>query len=308
MPLIEARSQLAAAVESVEGTAEALAAANAILARNIKFDPDISVEELDLQSSSLSPFPGVAGGRMARMTFETELKGSGTAGTAPEVGVLFRACGFGQTIVGGTSVTYAPASSAIPCLTMAKYVDGKKYLMAGARGNFEIQLNAAKPGIIAWDFLGTSITDTDTALLGGITYRSTRAPAFMGATFTIDSYAAIVEAIRIATGNTVELRDDVNSTQGYLSAVLSKRLMTMSLNPENVLIATHDFVADWEAGTQVAFSAVWGGTAGNIVTITQPKCQYDKVGLGTRKGMSSNEISAKLRRSSGDDEISIAFT
>jgi hypothetical protein len=86
-PLIEARSQLAAKVE------------------------DVDMEELNLQSSSLSPFPAVAGGGFARMTFETPLKGSGVAGTPPEISALFRACGLCETTVGGTSVTYAPASA-----------------------------------------------------------------------------------------------------------------------------------------------------------------------------------------------------
>jgi hypothetical protein len=270
-PLIEARSQLAAKVEDVEGTAETLSATYAILARNIKFDPEINVEQLGLQSSSLSPFAGVPGGRQARMTFECELKGSGTAGTAPEIAPLIRACGFGETLVGGTSATYAPASSSIPSLTMAKYIDGKRYLMAGARGNFSLALNAGKPGIIAFDFLGTSIADSDTALLSGITYQATRAQPFQNASLTIDSYAAILEALGIETGNSIELRDSANALQAYLSAVIGKRNMKLKLNPEDVLIATHDFCDDWENGTLVALTATLGATAGNICTITAPK-------------------------------------
>ncbi|MBW1666715.1 MAG: hypothetical protein JRJ66_01450 [Deltaproteobacteria bacterium] len=308
MPLLEARSQLAAKVESTEGTAETLSATDAVLARAVTYDPDIEVEELDLQSSSLSPFAGAAGGRMARMTFECELKGSGTAGTPPEIGKLIRACGFEETIVGGTSVTYDPASDSIPSLTIAKYVDGKRYLMAGARGNFEIRLAAGKPGIIAFDFLGTAIADSDTSLLSGVSYHSTRAQPFQNASFQIDSYSAIVEAITIATGNTVELRESVNAAQGYLSAVLSKRLMTMSLNPEDVLIATQDFWDDWESGALVAFTATLGATEGNICTITAPKVQYVKLGQGERRGMAIYEMDCVLRRDSGDDEISIAFT
>jgi len=308
MTIIDARSQLAAKAEGTEGTAESLAAANAILARNIKFDPDINVEELDLQSSSLSPFAGVPGGRQARMTFECELKGSGTAGTAPQIGVLIKACGYAETIVGGTSVTYAPASSAIDSLTIAKYADGKRYLMAGARGNFEIKLPAGKPGIIAFDFLGTAIADSDATLLSGITYDATRAQAFQNASFTIDSYAAIVEAIAIKSGNTLKLRESVNSAQGFLSAVITKRLAEMSLNPEDVLIATQDFWDTWENGTLVAFTAQLGATAGNILTITAPKVQYGKVGQADREGVGNYDIDAKLRRNSGDDELSLAFT
>ncbi len=308
MPLIDARSQLAAKIESVEGTAETLAASDALAAGDIKFDPDVNIEELGLQSSSLSPYAGVAGGGIGRLTFKAELKGSGSAGTPPEIGKLLRACGYAETIVGGTSVTYDPASSSIPCLTMAHYLDGKRYLMAGARGNWEIPLNAGKPGIITFDFLGTSIAESDTNLLTGLSLQTTRAQPFQNASFTIDSYAAIVEAIVIASGNTIDLRDDVNSAQAYLSAIIADRMATMKLNPEDVLIATHDFWTKWKAGTQVAFTAQLGATAGNILTITAPKVQYGKVGQGERKGYATKEIDAVLRRSSGDDELSLAFT
>jgi hypothetical protein len=307
-PLIEARSQLAAKVEDVEGTAETLSATYAILASNIKFDPDVDMEELNLQSSSLSPFPAVAGGRLARMTFQTPLKGSGAAGTPPEISALFRACGLGETTVGGNSVTYAPASASIPSLTMAKYIDGKRYLMAGARGNFTINLNAGKAGIIAFDFLGTSIADSDTSLLSGISYQTTRAQPFQNASLSINSYAAILEALSIESGNAIELRDSANALQGYLSAIIGKRNMKLKLNPEDVLIATHDFWDDWEKGTLVALSATLGATAGNICTITAPKVQYTKIGQGDRKGYATSEIDANLIRNSGDDEISIAFT
>lgn len=308
MPLIDERSQLAAKIEDTEGTPESLAAADAVLASEIKFDPDVNLEELNLQSSSLSPFPGVAGGRMGRMTFKCELKGSGTAGTEPEIGKLIKACGYGETIVGGTSATYVPASTGIPSLTMAKYMDGKRYLMAGARGNFTINLNAGKPGWINFDFLGTSITDSDTSLLTGISYQTSRAQPFQNANFTINSYSAIIEALAIASGNTLALREDANSEQAYLSAAITKRLATLKLNPEDVLLATHDFWAAWEAGTLVALSAQLGQTAGNILTITAPKVQYGKVGQGSRNGIAVNEIDATLRRNAGDDELSLAFT
>jgi len=308
MPLIDARSQLAAKIEVTEGAAEVLANTDAVLASNVKFDPDIEVEELDLQSASLSPFAAVAGARKARMTFECPLKGSGAAGTAPEIGKLIKACGFGETVVVSTSVTYLPGSASIPSLTIARYVDGKKYLMAGARGTFEIQLRAGRKPIVAFDFLGTALADTDEGPLAAVTYQASVAKPFQNGSFTINAYAAIVEAITIATGNQLDLRPDVNSVQGYKSAVIAKRLMTMKLNPEDVLITTHDFWATWEAGTLVAFTAAINGGAGNITTITAPKVQYGKVGQGIRGGMLTYEIDAALRRNAGDDELSIAFT
>lgn len=308
MPLIEKRAQLAAKVEGTEGTAETLAAADAVLSGAIKYDPEIEVEDLNLVSSSLSPFPGVAGGRQAKMSFECPLKGSGTAGTAPEIGKLIKACGYTETVVASTSVTYTPASSGAPSLTMAKYVDGKRYLMAGARGNFEIELKAGKPGKIKFDFVGTAIADTDTALLTAISYQTSLVQPFQNASFTIDSYAAIIESLVIESGNKIELRDSVNAAHGYLSAIIGERLATLKLNPEDVLIATQDFWADWEAGTLVALSALLGATAGNRLTITAPKVQYKKIGQGERKGLAVYEIEGSLIRNAGDDELSLAFT
>jgi len=90
--------------------------------------------------------------------------------------------------------------------------------------------------------------------------------------------------------------------------VIGKRLATMKLNPEDVRIATQDFWADWENGTLVAFTAQLGQSAGNILTITAPKVQYGKIGQGERKGYGIYDIDAILRRSSGDDELSLAFT
>lgn len=306
--MLEKRSQLAAKVEVTEGTAETLAAADAVSSGAIKFDPEIEVEDLNLVSSSLSPYPGIAGARQAKMSFECPLKGSGVAGTAPEIGELIRACGYVETVVASTSVTYTPTSSAIPSLTIAKYVDGKRYLMAGARGNFDIELKAGKPGKIKFDFVGTAIADSDLALLSGVSYQSSLAQPFQNASFTINSYAAIIEALTITSGNKIELRDSVNSLQGFLSAIIGERMATLKLSPEDVLIATHDFWATWEAGTRVALSALLGSTAGNRLTITAPRVQYKKVGQGERKGLATYEIDAMLTRYAGDDELSLAFT
>ena len=309
-PLKERVSQLAAKAEVTEGTAEALTAAEAILSRLISFDPDIELTELDLVSSSMSQFPGVAGKRMATITFETEFKGSGVAGTAPEVAALFGACSMEETIVGGTSVTYTPYDNSNDgaSITIAKYIDGKRYLMAGCRGNFVLNMVAGEPAMITWTFTGVLEADSDTALLAAVTYDSTRSQPFINASMTLDAYAAVVEAIVIDMANDVALRDSVNGATGYLSAIIGNRLPTMTINPEDVLIATHDFWDDWENGTEVAFTATLGGTAGNICTITAPKVQYGKVGQGSRNGYAVNEIDAFLRRDSGGDELSLAFT
>lgn len=306
--LIWERLQIAAKVEGTEGTAEALTNAEAILAKNVKYDPEIKMTQRPAASSSLSPFPYVAGSRQAKVTFDVELKGSGTAGTAPEVGPLLLGCGMGETIVGGTSVTYLPASSSIGSYTIGWYVDGKKYVVAGCRGTFKLELKAGEPAVFHFEFMGTAIEDSDTALLAAVSYDSTEPVPFQNASLTLHSYAAVVETVEIDMGNELALRPSANAAQGNISAIIARREPKMTLNPEDVLVATKDWWAIWEAGTQAALSLALTGAAGNICTITAPKVQVHKMTPSEREGVAVQEMECLLARSSGDDELSLAFT
>lgn len=308
MPLLWKRLQIAAKIEVAEGTAIALAAEDAVLANNVSYDPEIKMTARAAASSSLSPFPKVAGSRQAKITFDVDLKGSGTAGTAPEYGKLLKACGMGETTVALTSVTYLPASASIVCLTLGWYVDGKKYILAGCRGTWKMDLKAGEPGVIHFEFLGTAIEDSDVALLAGVSYQTTNPPPFLSGTFTLATYAGIIESLSIDLGNSLMLRPSVNAAQGYISTIITGREPKLTINPEDVLVATKDWWALWEAGTLSALSAVVGATAGNICTITTPKVQIGKMKPADRDGIGVQEMECELFRNSGDDEISLAFT
>jgi len=306
--LIWKRLQIAAKVEGTEGTAEALTNAEAILAANVAYDPEIKMTDRPAASSSLSPFPKVAGARQAKISFDVELKGAAAAGTAPEYGPLLKGCGMGETVVAATSVTYKPASASIGSYTIGWYVDGKKYVAAGCRGTFKLELKAGEPGVLHFEFLGTAIDDSDTALLSGVSYSAVVPVAFQNASFTLDTYAGVIEAVSIDLGNNVALRPSANATQGYVCAIIGSREPKMTLNPEDVLVATKDWWAKWEAGSTVAFTAALTGSAGNICTITAPKVQILKMKPGERDGIAIQEMECLLSRNSGDDELSLAFT
>jgi len=238
-----------------------------------------------------------------------ELKGSGTAGTAPALGKLFKACGFGETVVAITSVTYAPASSSISSLTLALYNDGVIFKMWGARGNVSLKLDAGKPAMLHFVFTGADFTVTDGVMLSsGIAYESTKPQPFLSATFTIDSYAALVSALEFNMNNEVALRPDVNSGSGHKSAIITGRKPSLSIDPEMVTVATYDFFGKWRSGNEGALSALVSGSAGNICTITAPKVQYTGADLADHSGIRSLGIPSQLNRNAGDDELSIAFT
>jgi len=308
--MLTKRAQIAIKVEAVEGTAETLAGADAILVANPKFTPQPKVYDRENVSSSLSPFSAIAGEYWGQIEFDVELKGSGTAGTAPEFGKALLGCGFSETVVPVTSVTYLPASASIGSYSVALFMDGKKYLIWGARGDVSLKLKAGSFGILHFVFTGAGYTVTDVALLSsGVSYQTTKPSIFAGAAImTIDSISANLANLEIKTNNKPQLRETPNKGSGFISAVLTARRPTMSFDPEEVLVATYDYFTKLQSSSLGALSIALTGTAGNIATITAPKVQYTDIKPGERNGLANLGIDCLLSRNAGDDELSIAFT
>lgn len=307
--MIVKRAQIAAKAEATEGTAETLAGADAFLAMNINFNPEIEMGARDNVTSSLSVFSQVPGARKATMEFDVELKGSGAVATAPALGKLLLACGFGEAIVAATSVTYKPASTGIGTMSLALYNDGVRYGIFGARGNVSLKLEKGKPGLLHFVFTGADFTVTDVAILSSaVSYETTKPVPFLTATLTIDSYAALLGALEFNMNNEVALRSDVNASSGNKTAVITGRKPTLSIDPEMVTVATYDFFGKWRSGNEGALTLALTGAAGNICTITAPKVQYTGAKLADNSGIRSLGVDCQLNRNAGDDELVIAFT
>ncbi|MGH7260868.1 MAG: hypothetical protein ACREI9_09325 [Nitrospiraceae bacterium] len=317
MSILTRRAVLAAKIEAVEGTAETLAAGDAnFLVTDPKWEPDIPMFQRQNVDGSLSSFVAVPGTQRAVISFKVELKGSGAAGTAPALGKLLKACGFGETVVGGASVTYAPISISIPSLTMALYMgpdgagNGKRYQIRGARGTCKYVGKDGDPGVFEFTFSGVHDGATDQALLTGTGLETVLPPALLTAAFTIAAFAAKVQGLSFDVGNRVAMRSDINKAEGFFSALITGRDMKGSVDPEEELATAHDFWTRWKAGTTGVLTWKHGATAGNICTFSAPVCQYVKGAIGDRDGIATVGLDFMLARSAaaGNDEISIAFT
>lgn len=302
------RSQVAGVVETVEGVKEPIAAADAFLAGNVKFTPGLKMHERNGITGSLSKAANIPGERQATMTFDVELGGAAGAGIAPFWGKLFRCCRYLETVVASTSVTYTPGAAPGPTMTLAWYEDGKVYRLWGARGTWQLRANEGEPGVISFTFTGADWEVADEPLLTGVSYEPTLPPAFMGASFLLDGYSAKIAALTIDAANTVTLRKDISSPSGFKSAMVTDRKPTVKVDPEDVLAADKDFFATWRSGAQVTMSAIIGSTAGNTITISAPKVQYQEIALSDRDSLGVTDITGLLCINSGDDELSIAVT
>lgn len=92
---LDRRQQIAAIVETTPGTlnSSVYAAAQAQhRIRNASIDFDFPVYQRDIKRSTLTPLPGLAGRKQARVTFSIELTGHSSSGTPP-YDIFLRACG-----------------------------------------------------------------------------------------------------------------------------------------------------------------------------------------------------------------------
>jgi hypothetical protein len=310
--MLTRRRVIAAKVETTEGTAEAIVVADAgILAFDVKYDADIKMYQRNPSVNTLSNSIPIPGQQSAKVTFRAELKGPGASYTTlikPALSPYFRACGFAETLVAATSVTYLPASTGVPSLTIWVYEDGMIKKIKGARGNVKLSGKVGEPIVAEFEFTGVYDGVIDGTMITP-TFEGSVPPIMMGTTFTIDSYAAVISSISIDMANKLELRDSVVSTSGYLSTLLSDRNPTGKLDPEATTVAAYDWYGKWKGGTSGALSlGAIGTTAFNRYTITAPKCVYTGIAEGDRAGMMVNDTTFALAMNTGDDEISIAFT
>ena len=164
--------------------------------------------------TSFGKLQKIFGGTLKMISFDVEMKGSGSAGTAPEIGPLLKSCGMTETIVGATSVTYAFSStlSDYKSLTIWYYQDGTAHKLTGCIP-ISCSFNADVGAVPKWSFsfAGHDTGRSDLALATP-TYNATAPVPFIGATFTIQTYAAIVSKLSFDLGLTTAKPTSVNAT------------------------------------------------------------------------------------------------
>ena len=309
--------QLGLKLETTEGTKIALTSADFIPVANPKFTPDIKFNELNKLTGSLSKSPGRPGMRSAKISFDYYLRGAATAAftAGVEIGPALTACGFNEVLVAGTSATYAPATTvqanAKKSFTVEMQRGGKTYRIWGARGTVKISCKDGEPILCSFEFTGADFEEVVVAKTAGVTFSTVAEPIFFkdaGAmALTLGGTALVATALNIDMGNTVTLRQSISSASGNISAMITHRKPTISLDPEEVDDTT--VLTAWKAGTTMALVAgPVGSTVGNKITITAPAVQYTGMSQSDRGGIATLSVNALCCLSAGDDEISIAFT
>ena len=308
--MLKTRQVILAKAESTYNTDPTpVVGTDAVLVENLAFSYDgARMAERAAVRASLGKLKPIFAGTLGQLTFDVELKGSGTAGTAPELGPLLKGCGFSETIVATTSVTYKHASSGHSSLTFYYYIDGLRYIMTGARGSVSLSLQTGATGKLSFTFTGHVATPTDTAL-GVATYNATVPPPVIAGAFSLDSYSAVIAKLECDWGIEIAKPDNLSATDGYGEIRITGRNVTGSVDPAATLVAAYAWVTKWKSSASYALATgTIGATAGNRYAVSMPAVTYTELGEGDREGILTTDLKFVAAESTGDDECSLAFT
>jgi hypothetical protein len=304
---------LLAKEENVYGTDPTPTVANnAIEAKNVKVNYIGDLLERNNIRNNISPVSPVIGKRYIEVTFECELKGSGTKGTAGRIGDLLEACSFAETASAGSSVTYVPTSSGQKSVTIYVYdLDSSSAVLkkiTGAVGTINVRCVAGQYATLEFIMRGLYNAPVDVALPSAPTYETTLPPIVESAAFTLNAIdTLVVQDVTVNVANEIAVRDDMSVANAIKAFTVIGRKPKGSFNPEAALIAAYDFWADWIASTQKALSIVIGSASGNKCTITAPKVTIDSLADADRDGILTRDIPFSLGQDAGNDEIQLKF-
>jgi len=265
-------------------------------------------EQGDVSSPLINKKQSLFGGALFDVSFAVRLKGSGAAGTAPEWGALMQGCGFDETIVAITSVTYAPLSLGHKYITLYVYEDGFLFPINACQGSVSFEGEAGGNILAQFNFTGHVGTQT-TAALPAPTLDDVQAPVLRGNSFTVGGASAILSKLSVAVENEISINPNVNSADGFADPVIISRSVSGSIDP---LVAAGDingFINDWQTNQVRAIdTGVIGSVAGNKLQIAMPETSYNDAGFEDANGQRKLGLPFMAHDQAGDDSISLVVT
>jgi hypothetical protein len=304
---------LLAKIESTYGTDPSpVAGTNAIQVTNLEVTP---IESDNVQAASYQGFIGnstrgtLVANKRVSVTFEVELGGSGTAGTAPAFGPLLQAAGMSEVVVSSTSVTYAGVSSSFSSATLYCFYDGTRHKITGARGTVTFNMTAGQFPTASFQFIGIYNAPDGTAASTFTVANQAAALEVNDTNVTTCTFHGVtstrLESIDLALNNALTYKETASSQE----VLITDRAAGGTAVIEAPVIGTTDFFAKVVASATGASTIVIGATGGNIVTLNAPQTDITGCSYGDTNGVISLSMPyLALPTTAGDNEVSLVFT
>ena len=297
--------------ESTYGTDASPDGADAVLVRDLSITPQQSdIVSRDLIRPYLGASEQLLANTRVECSFSVELAGSGTAGTAPRYGKALKACGFSETIVANTTVTYDPVSTGFSSVTIHYNIDGVRHKVTGARGTFSINANVGEIPTIDFTMTGIYVAPDDSAQ-PTVTYADQATPLIFkkGNTTGLNVMGlttAKLSNYSLDVGNEIVYRELVG---GDGEVLLTNRNVSGNLTIEAVSLATKDYFATALADSLGIIEFTHGTAAGNIVKVDSARGDIADVSYGDLDGIAMLEIPfTAVPSTAGNDEVELVYT
>lgn len=246
----------------------------------------------------------------ATVTATIPLAGSGTAGTAPNFGLLLRACGLAETVDAAVSVAYQPATDEHESFTVWFVEDGQLQKVPGVRGTVEFELAAKALPTMKFTLTGlykrpevhaTALAQTLTDIVNEVPVNKENT-----SNFSVHGYASCGQSLSVNLGNTVTHRHLI----GCENVQITDRAVMGSVEVEAPNLATKNYFSAMESHETVQLDAITlthGKTAGNIVEFALPQTQLSSISRTDSDGIVHYSMDVRALDTLGDDELTITF-
>lgn len=310
------RQLLLAKKEVTYGLDPAAVATNTLWAESITYKVTGQRVKSDPAKPGVGPTASQVYGEHAEVSFKIPLAGSGVAGTAPKWGPVMKACGWAETVVAVTSVTYGLMANpkAADSMTL-KWRDGNRrlHLAKGFRGRVGFELTAGNRLmlVITGKGLHTIVSEAGADL------------AHIDADFTgwldskpVSNGTTTFSLAGVSTLGIRELSFDQSDNVRFIDVpgqenveLIGERAFTGKGKTTTPLPSALNYESLWVAGSVNTFAMVHGATAGNIVTVNG-RAQIVDPDYSRDNGDDVTSFSLEIVPSSltTDDDLAIVLT
>ena len=275
-----------------------------------EYTPLGSMRERAVPLNFYGKLKGVNVGDGLKITFKTELKASGTAGTVSRYDPLFRACN--MTVSGTSTKIYTPNSTmdAESC-TIYFYRGGVLHKLIGCRGTFSMSLVAGEIAVINWEFTGLYADNAADIATPSPTFEAIAPVIVQSLGLTYNSVSVVIKELMLDIGNSINARKDCNAANNGVSQyVVTGREAKGSMKIEALALSALNPWDIWDNTTAANIALDITATAGydfsmavtGVVLNEIPKYGDENNILTWDLGFSINPTAA-----AGNNEIIITF-
>ena len=311
MPKLHRKRSILAKAESSYGSDPTpTGSANYVQVIDLNIEPIVSDEvSRDLIRPYMGNYEVIPANTRVNVTFDVEMAGSGSAGTAPKYGAILKACGLSETVVSSTSVTYAPVTTPSDSVTLFVNYDGIRHKVTGARGTFSLNCEVNNIPRISFSLTGIFNAPTDTAL-PTVTVSNQASPLIFknGSTsnFAIFGFAAALQSWNLDFNNEVIYRELVGGTKEVL---ITDRRPSGTAVIESVALSAHNFFTDYTGTSTGTNTWLHGTTAGNKVTVSCPQTDLGQPTYEESDGITMLSLPFMATpTASANNEFSLVYT